>query len=158
MKKKLCIILMLTVLCVTLACGINTVFAEETGEAATLVSVTDAETRGVYVEVSVRIKGNGNGTITATARNEFTLGFTELYVMVGLFSSDEFTMFYEDMEMVTYNFTQDLNIFEEISTTASTNGESKYWRAVVMYRKDTDDWKTISTPCMLYDGTGNLIE
>ena len=50
MKKKLCVILMLTVLCVTLACGINTVFAEETGEAATLVSVTDAETRGVYVE------------------------------------------------------------------------------------------------------------
>ena len=158
MKKKLCIILMLTVLCVTLACGINTVFAEETGEAATLVSVTDAETRGVYVEVSVGIKGNGNGTITATARNDFTLGFTELYVTVGLFSSDEFTMFYEDMEMVTYNFTQDLDIFKEISTTASTNGVAKYWRAVVMYRKDTDDWKTISTPCMLYDGNGNLIE
>lgn len=158
MKKKLCIILMLTVLCVTLACGINTVFAEETDGTEILVVSDDVETRGIYVEVSVRIKGNGNGTITATARNEFTLGSTELYVTVGLFSSDEFTMFYEDMEMVTYNLTQDLNIFKEISTTASTNGESKYWRAVVMYRKDTDDWKTISTPCMLYDGNGNLIE
>lgn len=158
MKKKLCVILMLTVLCVTLACGINTVFAEEADGAEILVVSDDIETKGVYVEVGLIIKGNGNGTITATARNNFTLGFTELYVMVGLFSSDEFTMFYEDMEMVTYNFTQDLNIFKEISTTASTNGVAKYWRAVAMYRKDTDDWKTISTPCMLYDGNGNLIE
>ena len=107
MKKKLCVILMLTVLCVTLACGINTVFAEETGEAATLVSVTDAETRGVYVEVGVGMKGNGNGTITATARNHFTLGVTELYVMVGLFSSDQFQFNYEDMELETYNFTKE---------------------------------------------------
>lgn len=158
MKKKLCVILMLTVLCVTLACGINTVFAEEADGAEILVVSDDIETKGLYVEVGVGMKGNGNGTITATARNHFTLGVTELYVMVGLFSSDQFQFNYEDMELETYNFTKDLNIFEEISTTASTNGESKYWCAVIMFRKDSDEWRTKATNCLLYDANGNLIE
>ena len=57
MKKKLCVILMLTVLCVTLACGINTVFAEEADGAEILVVSDDIETKGVYVEVGL-IKRN----------------------------------------------------------------------------------------------------
>lgn len=155
MKKKFCVVLLLIALCVSLASGINTVFAEE--PTAAVLTASNEGTRGIYVEVSIRIKGNGDGTITATARNEFTLGPTELYVIVALFSSDEFQMSYEDMDQEAYNFSQDLNIFNEVSATASTGGKSKYWCAVIMYKKDSDDWRIKATNCLHYDANGNQI-
>lgn len=152
-KHVLIIIALLgMILCMTIV-GTGSVFADD-NQPGNL----EVEPNGIFVALDIQIKGNGNGTITATATNKFTLGNTILQVVVKLYASDTFAYDISDMDLIASNSVTDLNIFDSISVTANTNSKSKYWCAVVDYKRDNDGWQTKATNIALFDEKGNIIK
>lgn len=156
MYKKISIFVLLVTVCVALIGGVSTVSAQESNNADTIVFADDVQTRGIYVSVSIELKGNGDGTVSAIAENRFTLGSTVLQVFVELYASETFPYDISEMKKVGSYYSSDLNIFESISTTASTEGKAKYWCAKVMYNKDNKGWESKNTAILLYDANGNV--
>lgn len=137
--------------------GISTVVAEENNAGKLDFSSEDIETRGILVSVGIKVVPNGNGTVSAIAANNFTLGNTVLAVIVELYASVYFPMDYTEMQKVAWNQIDDLNIFQELSATSPTRGETKYWCARVMYNKDGEGWKSDVTPVVRLDANGSKI-
>lgn len=157
--KKIGFIVLVVTLCIIVLGGIGTVIAEESkNNELTFTSSEEVDTRGLLVYVSVTLKGNGDGTMTATAKNQFTLGNTTLRVYVELYRAYEIPDYYTDMERVAYNYTGDLNIFDEISVTTPTGDAAAFWCARVRYQKDNDDWRSEVTGIFLFDMYGNKLE
>lgn len=156
-RKKMAIAVLMVMICLVITGGIGTAVAEENDPGSLGFASVDAETRGVYVVVSVDLTGNGDGTVTARARNDFTLGTTVLAVKVELYASVDFPMDYTEMQKIAWNETYDLNIFDTLTATGPTRGRQKYWCARVLYNKDGEGWKTDVTPVILYDANGNKV-
>lgn len=156
--KKITIIALLFCIIATMCGGVSAVYADSMNNSATLMEKQAVEERGLLVAVSIELKGNGDGTVSAIAENRFTLGNTVLMVIVELYASDTMPMYYTDMELVASNSIGDLNIFNSISTTASTEGRAKYWCARVQYKKDSDAWTSKETNILYYDANGTVIK
>ena len=156
--KKITIITLLFCIIVAMCGGVSAVYADSTNNSSTLIDEQSVEGRGLLVAVSIELKGNGNGTVSAIAENRFTLGNTVLMVIVELYASETMPMYYTDMELVASNSTGDLNIFDSISTTASTGGRAKYWCARVQYKKDSDAWTSKETNILYYDASGTVVK
>ncbi|MDE5539999.1 MAG: hypothetical protein K2J20_05890, partial [Bacilli bacterium] len=95
--------------------------------------------RGIYAKLSLSINAK-NGIVTATVKNDFTIGNSKIPVVVELYSSYTFQEYTSNMQLESRNTTTDLNIFKTISTSCSTNGEQKYWCALMRYKHDSADW------------------
>ena len=95
--------------------------------------------------------------ITATAKNEFTLGYSTIPTYVRLYCSESPQQSYSNMTLKSEAYVSDLDIGKTLTTTCSTQGQTLYWKAVVVYKKDSSDWKTIETASILFDGNGNKI-
>lgn len=113
--------------------------------------------RGIYTKLSLSINAK-DGIVTATVKNDFTIGNSKIPVVVELYSSYTFQEYTSNMQLESRNTTTDLNIFKTISTSCSTNGEQKYWCALMRYKHDSDDWIEKVTSIILLDGNGNVIK
>ena len=116
----------------------------------------DSSTFGLFTNISVDISGS-NGVITTTAKNEFTLGYSTIPTYVRLYCSESPQQSYSNMTLKSEAYVSDLDIGKTLTTTCSTQGQTLYWKAVVVYKKDSSDWKTIETASILFDGNGNKI-
>lgn len=117
----------------------------------------DINTRGLYTKLSLSINAK-NGVVTAKVKNDFTLGNSTIPVVVELYSSYTFQEKISNMKLESRNTTTDLNIFKTISTSSNTNGEQKYWCALMRYKHDSDDWIEKITAIVLLDKDGNVIK
>lgn len=113
--------------------------------------------RGIYTKLSLSINAK-DGIVTATVKNDFTLGNSVIPVVVELYSSYTFQEYVSNMTLESSNTTTDLDIYKTISTSCSTNGEQKYWCALMRYKHDSADWIEKITPIILLDGDGNVIK
>ena len=116
----------------------------------------DSSAYGLFTNISVDISGS-NGVITATAKNEFTLGYSTIPTYVRLYCSESPQQSYNNMTLKSEAYVSDLDIGKTLTTTCSTQGQTLYWKAVVVYKKDSSDWKTIETASILFDASGNRV-
>ena len=152
-----------TLLALSFSIGALGLFAErrtasaETDERKSVSSVTDGEEGGaprLLTNLSISIKG-ANGVITTTVRNDFTLFPSTVVVYVELYSSPTYYESYKDMNLVASNMTNDLNIYQTISASASTNGQQMYWQGRMRYQINGAEWKDTVTGTYLYTADGN---
>ncbi|MBQ9081850.1 MAG: hypothetical protein IJY26_04400 [Clostridia bacterium] len=102
---------------------------------------------GLFSTLSLSVEGS-NGAVTATVRNDLTVGLSTIEVYVYLYSVTESGERIEE----AYNHTDDLNIFYELTASASTSGENKYWYATMRYQSNAGAWVEQETVPVLIDG------
>lgn len=102
---------------------------------------------GLFAALSLSVEGD-NGVVTATVRNDLTVGLSTIEVYVYLYSVTESGETVEE----AYNHTDDLNIFYEVTASASTSGKNKYWYAVMRYQSNAGAWVEKETVPVLIDG------
>ncbi len=151
--KKLSIIIFTILACCLLSLGMSTTAFASTGN--------ETETEGeatprLFTSLSLSIDG-GNGQVWATVRNDFTLFPSTVIVIVELYSSTTYYESYTNMDLVSKNNIDDLNIYQSISTYASTGGVQKYWHARMRYKIDSGAWETKTTGTLTFDANGNYI-
>ncbi|MDE7079828.1 MAG: hypothetical protein K2O95_06925 [Clostridia bacterium] len=150
------IVLCLVMLALTLSClycfASNNVANAQTTEC----EEPEAETRGISTSISVTL-GVKDGSVCAVARNDFTLGISTIQVYVELFSSTTYSENVNDMRLICYNYTADLNIYKSIETSAPIAGEQKYWRARVRYKMDNQSWVSKETRTALIGADGSTL-
>lgn len=134
-----------------------TAFATEHG---TCLEETDEEengivTYGVFTSISLRIDC-GNSKVWATAKNDFTLFPSKVYVSIMLYSSYTFTEDYREMTLESSNAIGDLNIGKSITTESPTGGATKYWLARIRYKIDNGSWKEKTVGSILINAAGEL--
>lgn len=150
MKSKIIVIsLMMIVISSIFVFGTISVSAEE------MEAVHD--TRGLFANITCNVHGDGSGNVIAEAKNEFTLGTSTIITYVYLYRSEVYVDSIEDMELVGYAYSPDLNIFQSINVSESTSGRQSYWAAKLRYKFDTKDWVETNTPIILFDKYGNAI-
>lgn len=151
----LAVLLVLLLVTMLGACGIA-------GKGATVAEASESEVnqdatiRGIYTSLSISING-GNGRIWTTVKNEITIFPATVYVIVELYSSENFTESYQNMKLEATNQIGDLNVGKTIKAEASTNGVQKYWLGRTRYKVDNGAWKEMNTGICLYDANGNFI-
>lgn len=102
------------------------------------LEVEGNDERGAYVQISITLYKEGN-RVYSEAKNRFTLGFSTIYTVVILYSSDTYTEDVEQMTFETYNSTNDLNMGQTINCSVEYDGP-KFWCARVRYKDGTADW------------------
>lgn len=111
------------------------------------------ELYGLFTSLTLSIDG-GNGEIWADVYNSITIFPAVVYVIVQLYSSDTYQESYQNMNLVSANSINDLNMGQTLTTRVSTNGEQKYWKARMYYRMDSKDWVEKVTKTMLFSADG----
>lgn len=123
--------------------GSNYSASADTGEEVSNENVVlheDASTYGLYTNLSLSLNG-GDGKVWATVRNDFTFLPATVNVVVQLYCADTYQEDYNNMTLVAYNSTVDLDMGKSIVAEASTNGQEKFWIARMRYRIDSQSWK-----------------
>lgn len=156
LKINVIVLVLLAVVLVSVLSGFGKAKAE-TMQKEELEAQQTVEERGLFASLSLSISGGGNGTVIATVRNDFTLGYSTVIVMVELYSSYTYETNVDNMEFEGRNRTEDLDIYQSISLVADTNGEQKYWVAQLEYNQDGNGWKTKVTTPVLYDANGKKV-
>lgn len=117
---------------------------------------SDGAIARLFTNLSFNLYGE-NGYISATAKNEFTLFTSVVYVNVQLFTSDTYQSSFETMTMVGTNVTEDLDMGKSISVTYPTNGQQKYWIGRIIYRENGGVHQIRVTECALFSAEGEFI-
>lgn len=112
--------------------------------------------RGLYTSLSLSINC-GDGKVWATAKNDFTLFPSTVYVYVELYSSDTYIEDYGNMRLNARTSIPDLNMGNSITATYYTYGRQQYWVARMHYKIDNKAWEEKVTNPILVDGDGNLV-
>lgn len=150
--SKKFIVSFLAVTLLVCASGFTTVYAK----AKTVDSNEEVEPRGIYTTLELNIYGN-EGQVWATVKNKFTLFPSTVYVIVQLYSSDTYQESYQNMTLASQNSILDLDQGHTLTTSASTNGEQKYWQARAYYKIDRKDWQEKTTETWLIGGDGIVV-
>lgn len=150
-KINVLIVLLLIITIMTMFGRPNTVKAE-----TSTADNDNITTRGIYTKLSLEFNSN-NGIVSATVKNEFTLGYSTIQVIVEIYSSYELVTSTDDMTLESRNTTTDLDIYKTITTSCSVGGEQKYWCAVMEYKQDSQDWVRKTTSMVLLDKNGNKV-
>lgn len=149
-KSKIVAAIVLTMMvCLICAFGVVGTVAEENELTAT--------PRGLFTQISVSLWGNHMRTVTATAKNEFTLGFSTIPAYVYLYWSPTRVTDISYMQRVATGYTADLNMGDSINASDDTELKDAYWAAVVRYKFDDNDWTEKSTEIVRFDANANLI-
>ncbi len=158
MKKLKLLALAATAFIAVFAGGIGTGAVAASAETAAPVvqTATMAETRGLYVNISLTLQSDGD-RICAIAKNHFTLFPSTVEVYIYLYFSEEEPDSYEDMTMPAMTYIPDLDQGESQMAMARTNGRTGWWLARLRYQRDSSGWKELQTDAFLYDGDGNLL-
>ena len=162
-KNSLILFLVLLSICIVFVlCSVNDSFYfAETIDSNEYVSEDEnvlgtPDTPNLFTTLSISIDG-GNGYVIATAKNDFTLFSSTVYVIVQLFSSYTYQENYQNMTMVASDYTLDLDMGDTISVSSSTNGEQKYWLARIRYKVNNGSWKEKDTGPVLCDANGDFL-
>lgn len=156
LRINVIVLVMLAVVLVSLMSGMSMAKAETQDGAAEPAATADE--RGIFVTLSLSMTGDDNGHIIATVRNDFTLGYSTVIVMVELYSSYTYETDVNNMTFEARNRTEDLNIYESISIAKETGGEQKYWVAQLEYKQDSKPWKATCTAPVLFDANGSPVK
>lgn len=116
----------------------------------------EIEPLGWFTSISITINC-GDRKVWATAKNSFTLFPSIVQVYVELYYSYEFEENYQYMTLVAKEYIGDLDQGNTLTVTATTNGETLYWKARVNFKRDNNVWKEQVTDTFLIDGDGNYI-
>lgn len=116
----------------------------------------EVEPYGLFTNLTLSMDGE-NGEVWAKVKNTFTLFPATVYVYVELYSSFTYQDSYLNMQLMSKNYTKDLDMNNSIEARASTNGEQKYWKARMYFKIDKDDWKDRMTDTYLLDKNGLLV-
>ncbi len=116
----------------------------------------EASPYGLFTSLSLSING-GNSKIWATVKNDFTLFPSTVTVIVELYSSNTYYESHTDMELVSINSIEDLNMGKSIVAECSTGGVQKYWQARMRYKIDNGGWQSRTTGTMLYSADGTYL-
>lgn len=92
----------------------------------------------LFATISISLNG-GNGKVWATAKNDFTLFPSTVYVRVELYYSDTYCTDYSKMTLATVSTTGDLNMGDTIVAESSTEGKDRYWLARLTTRENSGD-------------------
>ena len=132
--------------------------ATASAEASPVVENYDADksTRGIYTSLSLSLNG-GESKVWATVKNDLTIFPSDVYVIVELYASSTYQEYYTNMELVSTNYTVDLNMGETIKAEANTGGAQKYWHARMRYKVDNGSWKEETTGTMKYSADGTFL-
>lgn len=140
--------------------GARVAQAQASDEAQSVTYETSYENeispRGLFTSLSLAING-GDGMIWATVKNDFTLLPSTVVVIVELYCSDTYYESHEDMELVSINSTEDLNMGKTITAEASTGGVQKYWQGRMRYKVDKKGWQSETTGTMKYSAEGEYL-
>ncbi len=115
------------------------------------------DTRGIFTKLTLTLDSAGDGYITASVRNDFTLGYSTIQVVVEIYASNEFCENYQDMVRMARKTTLDLDIYDTLSVTCAVGGQPRYWCALMKYKQDQKDWETKVTSLVYLDGMGNKL-
>lgn len=119
-------------------------------------SEDDSITR-LFTNISLTLDG-GNGMVFVTAKNEFTLFSSTVYVIVELYSSSSYQTSYENMTLMSTHSTPDLNMGESISAQATTGGVPKYWLGRMLYQIDGSAWQERNTLIRFFNANGEIYQ
>lgn len=114
-------------------------------------SVYPAETRTkafeprIFANLSFGLSG-GDGKVIATAKNNFNLFPSEVSVHIELYYSYDYCLDTTRMTLAKTVSIDDLDMGKSISVEASTDGEERFWLAVMRYKEDSGNWngRTVS--------------
>ena len=114
----------------------------ETAAAETAVQATE-EARGISnVSISLEIQGSN---VFAKAKNEFMLFPSKGEVYVQLYSCEYYTENSDEMTEEACAHIDDPDIGKTLEASAATGGRSVYWRGVVKYSPDGNDFRKKET-------------
>lgn len=128
--------------------------SEEPSVASTAVS-SEAEPR-LFTKLDVYLNSEKQ-TVTANVKNTFTLFPSTVEVYIELYSSATPASSYQEMERKNVSYIADLDIGKILTTSAPSNGETRYWQGRAYYRIDGGGWQETLTEVVKYDGNGNLL-
>lgn len=114
-------------------------------------SVYNTETRPktaeprIFANLSFGLSG-GDGKVIATAKNNFNLFPSKVSVEIQMYYSREYCTDTNKMTLAKTAYTSDLDMGKSISVEASTDGEERFWLAVMRYKEDSGNWngRTVS--------------
>lgn len=109
----------------------------------------------IFANISFGI-GGGDGKVAATAKNNFNLFPSDVYVIIQLYYSYDYCTDPAQMTLAKTVSTDDLDMGQSITAEASTDGEERFWLAVLRYREDSGNWneRTVSAR---YSADGNYM-
>lgn len=116
----------------------------------------EASPRGLYTNLSLSING-GNSKIWATVKNDLTLFTSTVTVIVELYSSNTCYESHTNMNFVSINSIEDLDMGHSIVAECHTGGVQKYWQARMRYNIDNGGWQSKTTGTMLYSAEGKYL-
>ena len=143
----------ISVLFLTLICGFtfavvgvaNTVCEKKDDVVVAEAQAIDTESPdGLLADIRASILSDGTA-VYGQARNHFTLFPAVIETYVYLYSSTTYT---EDISLMTLegqNYVGDLDMGQTLIAWSYFNGRSLYWRAEVVYKMDSNPWKSIET-------------
>ena len=155
-KKRLIslgvLLLVAVIACLSVFLGVSTSAANEEDK---LVASDEGDSYGIYTNLTLSLDG-GDGQVWATVKNRLTILPSSVTVKVELYNSEKYYESYEDMTLVSENYIADLNYGKTITATASTGGVTKYWKARMCYRIDSDGWKERATNTIQFNQSGTV--
>lgn len=151
-----CAILMLASAAIFSANSVVYAAPTEQTESAQASEGDEGEIQPRWTDLSLSINC-GDGKVWATVKNDFTLFYSTVNVIVMLYSSDFYTESYSEMTLTSYNEIADLDMGKTITTEASTGGVERYWIARMRYKINSGDWKEKTTGTCRISGTGEYL-
>lgn len=152
----LCVMVLISLLVFAPARVVNA-HADEGSQYDTVVSnSSESAQRGLIAFIDLGISGK-DGRIYADAYNKSTLGLSTIRVYVQLYRSETYQESYENMTFLGQAYDNDLDMFETLTFHAPTDGKTFYWQARMRYRMDNNEWVSVTTGPLLYDGDANLL-
>lgn len=112
----------------------------------------------LFTSLVVGLKSYETGVITGHVINDFTFLPTTVTVYLYLYSSLIQTADYSQMTLESSAYIYDLDQGQTLTTTASTNGQQKYWLVLAKYQCNGGAWRVMQSYLVLYDADGNFIE
>lgn len=157
-QKRLTVMFLL--LSITIFAGLSAFIATNsaTAHADTVGEEDEPMPLGLYTKITIGMDAIYNGnTVFAEARNDFTFGFAQVYVIVKLYSYPTLRESCDMMNFENQNSIIDLNMYQSIRVEAQINGVARYWKARVEYRLDKKDWKYQETETTYVTAEGSVL-
>lgn len=141
-------------LCLALLFGCFVLIQPQTATADDAQSTGELVQR-LFTDVELSLSG-GDGKVWATATHTFTLFSATVEVTLEIYQSETYTSSYTDMTLVATESVSNLAEGDSLVCTASTEGKSMYWNAVMCYKVNNGSWKYRSTGTVLASATGEI--
>lgn len=161
-EKKIKRLICVLACCLSLFAGVliclntNGVYAALTDNGEETAAEDSQEVQPRWTDLSLSIDC-GDGRVWATVKNDFTLFYSTVKVIVMLYSSETYAESYTEMTLENNNQTEDLDMGKTISTVVYTNGVEKFWLARMRYKINSGEWQSKETAACRISGSGEFL-